>query len=136
MFEDYSVAELIDYIDWSPFFSTWELTGKFPAILNDEKFGEAARALYEDARAMLDKIVKENWFRAAAIVGFWPANSDGDDIRGRGGRRGSAAHACASSWRGAKAAPMWRSRISSRRRTPAGRTTSARSWSPPASART
>ena len=55
VFEDYSVAELIDYIDWSPFFSTWELTGKFPAILDDEKFGEAARALYEDARAMLDE---------------------------------------------------------------------------------
>jgi 5-methyltetrahydrofolate--homocysteine methyltransferase len=85
VFEDYSVAELIDYIDWSPFFSTWELTGKFPAILNDDKFGEAARALYQDARAMLDKIVKENWFRAAAIVGFWPANSDGDDIRLEGG---------------------------------------------------
>jgi 5-methyltetrahydrofolate--homocysteine methyltransferase len=80
VFEDYSIAELIDYIDWSPFFSTWELTGKFPAILNDEKFGAAARALHEDARAMLDQIVKENWFRAAAIVGFWPANSDGDDI--------------------------------------------------------
>ena len=80
VFEDYSIAELIDYIDWSPFFSTWELTGKFPAILDDEKFGEAARSLYEDARAMLDKIVKENWFRAAAVVGFWPANSSGDDI--------------------------------------------------------
>ena len=86
VFDDYSVAELIDYIDWSPFFSTWELTGKFPAILDDEKFGEAARALYEDARAMLEKIVEENWFRAAAIVGFWPANSAGDDILvGRGG---------------------------------------------------
>src|SRR5689334_15702938 len=81
VFADYPVAELIDYIDWSPFFSTWELTGKFPAILDDEKFGEAARALYDDARAMLKKIVEENWFRAAAIVGFWPANSDGDDIR-------------------------------------------------------
>jgi len=80
VFEDYSIAELIDYIDWSPFFSTWELTGKFPAILDDEKFGEAARSLYEDARAMLDQIVKENWFRAAAVVGFWPANSAGDDI--------------------------------------------------------
>ena len=90
VFEDYSVAELIDYIDWSPFFSTWELTGKFPAILDDEKFGEAARALYEDARAMLDKIVEENWFRAAAIVGFWPANSDGDDIL----RRGATASTC------------------------------------------
>jgi len=80
VFEDYSIAELIDYIDWSPFFSTWELTGKFPAILDDEKFGEAARPLYEDARAMLKKIVDENWFRAAAVVGFWPANSAGDDI--------------------------------------------------------
>ena len=49
MFDDYPVAELIDYIDWSPFFSTWELTGKFPAILDDEKFGEAARSLYDDA---------------------------------------------------------------------------------------
>src|SRR2546423_1082526 len=80
VFEDYSVAELIDYIDWSPFFSTWELTGKFPAILDDEKYGEAARSLYEDARAMLKKIVEENWFKAAAIVGLWPANSNGDDI--------------------------------------------------------
>jgi 5-methyltetrahydrofolate--homocysteine methyltransferase len=80
VFKDYPVAELIDYIDWSPFFSTWELTGKFPAILNDEKFGEAARSLYDDARAMLKKIVDENWFKAAAIVGFWPAKSDGDDI--------------------------------------------------------
>jgi 5-methyltetrahydrofolate--homocysteine methyltransferase len=85
VFEDYSVAELIDYIDWSPFFSTWELTGKFPAILDDDKFGEAARALYDDAQAMLKKIVDENWFRAAAIVGFWPANSDGDDIALEGG---------------------------------------------------
>jgi 5-methyltetrahydrofolate--homocysteine methyltransferase len=80
VFEDYSIAELIDYIDWSPFFSTWELTGKFPAILDDEKFGAAARALYEDAQAMLKKIVAENWFRAAAVVGFWPAQSEGDDI--------------------------------------------------------
>jgi len=85
VFDDYSVAELIDYIDWSPFFSTWELTGKFPAILDDDKFGEAARSLYEDATAMLKKIVDENWFRAAAVVGFWPANSDGDDIHLEGG---------------------------------------------------
>src|SRR5689334_4481049 len=78
---DYPIAELIDFIDWTPFFSTWELSGKFPAILDDAKFGEAARALYEDARAMLDKIVAEHWFRAGAVLGFWPANSDGDDIR-------------------------------------------------------
>ena len=80
IFDNYPVAELIDYIDWSPFFSTWELTGKFPAILDDEKFGEAARSLYDDATAMLKKIVDENWFKAAAIVGFWPAQSQGDDI--------------------------------------------------------
>ncbi len=80
VFTDYSIAELIDYIDWSPFFSTWELTGKFPAILDDEKYGAAARSLYDDAGTMLGQIVKENWFRAAAVVGFWPANSSGDDI--------------------------------------------------------
>jgi 5-methyltetrahydrofolate--homocysteine methyltransferase len=85
VFADYPVAELIDYIDWSPFFSTWELTGKFPAILDDDKFGEAARSLYEDARAMLKQIVDENWFKAAAVVGFWPANSNGDDILVEGG---------------------------------------------------
>jgi 5-methyltetrahydrofolate--homocysteine methyltransferase len=77
---DYPVLELIDYIDWSPFFATWELNGKFPAILDDAKFGEAARGLYDDARTMLKKIVEERWFRAAAVVGFWPANSSGDDI--------------------------------------------------------
>jgi 5-methyltetrahydrofolate--homocysteine methyltransferase len=77
---DYPVRELIDYIDWTPFFSTWELSGKYPAILDDAKVGEAARSLYEDARAMLDKIVDENWFKASAVLGFWPANADGDDI--------------------------------------------------------
>jgi 5-methyltetrahydrofolate--homocysteine methyltransferase len=80
VFNDYSVKELIDYIDWTPFFSTWELSGKYPAILDDAKVGEAARSLYEDARAMLDKIVDEHWFRASAVLGFWPANADGDDI--------------------------------------------------------
>jgi 5-methyltetrahydrofolate--homocysteine methyltransferase len=77
----YPVKELIDYIDWTPFFSTWELSGKFPAILDDKKFGKAARALYDDALSMLRRIVEENWFKAAGVVGFWPANSDGDDIR-------------------------------------------------------
>jgi 5-methyltetrahydrofolate--homocysteine methyltransferase len=78
--EDYPVAELIDFIDWTPFFATWELTGKFPAILDDAKYGAAARSLYEDARAMLQRIASERWFRASAVVGFWPANADGDDI--------------------------------------------------------
>ena len=79
-FGDYSLAELAEYIDWTPFFQTWELTGRFPAILNDPKVGEAARALYDDARKMLDRIVKENWFKASATIGFWPANAEGDDI--------------------------------------------------------
>ena len=78
--DDYPVAELIDFIDWTPFFQTWELAGKFPAILDDAKVGEVARSLYDDARAMLEKIVKENWFKASAVVGFWPANAQGDDI--------------------------------------------------------
>jgi 5-methyltetrahydrofolate--homocysteine methyltransferase len=77
---DYPLAELVDFIDWTPFFQTWELSGKFPAILDDPKVGEAARALYDDARAMLDKIVAERWFKASAVVGFWPANAQGDDI--------------------------------------------------------
>jgi len=77
---DYPIAELVDYIDWTPFFSTWELSGKFPAILDDAKYGAAARPLYDDARAMLDKIVAERWFKASAVAGFWPANAQGDDI--------------------------------------------------------
>ncbi|MFZ0844476.1 MAG: vitamin B12 dependent-methionine synthase activation domain-containing protein, partial [Pseudolabrys sp.] len=77
---DYPIAELADYIDWTPFFSTWELSGKFPAILDDAKYGAAARPLYDDARAMLDKIIAEKWFKASAVTGFWPANSVGDDI--------------------------------------------------------
>ena len=77
---DYPVEELIDFIDWTPFFSAWELAGKFPAILDDDKVGEAARSLYADARKMLDEIVEKRWFKAAARFGFWPANSAGDDI--------------------------------------------------------
>jgi 5-methyltetrahydrofolate--homocysteine methyltransferase len=79
-FGDYDLAELAEYIDWTPFFQTWELTGRFPAILDDPKVGEVARSLYDDARKMLDLIVKENWFKAQATIGFWPANADGDDI--------------------------------------------------------
>lgn len=79
-FDDYDLAELVPYIDWTPFFQTWELAGRFPAILDDSKVGEVARSLYDDARKMLDLIVKEKWFRARATVGFWPANADGDDV--------------------------------------------------------
>jgi 5-methyltetrahydrofolate--homocysteine methyltransferase len=77
---DYSIPELIEFIDWGPFFQAWELGGRFPAILDDEKVGEAARALYADAEAMLQKIVDENWFKANAVIGLWPANRFGDDI--------------------------------------------------------
>jgi 5-methyltetrahydrofolate--homocysteine methyltransferase len=74
------IAELVDYIDWSPFFATWELNGKYPAILQDATVGDAARGLFADAQAMLKKMIAENWFRASAVIGFWPANSEGDDI--------------------------------------------------------
>ena len=135
VFEDYPIAELVDYIDWTPFFPTWELTGNFPAILDDDKFGEAARSLYDDAQAMLKKIVDEQWFKAAArrrlLAGeFATATTFVFERRRRCCTR------CASSLRAAKAAPTSRSPISSRRRRPACRTTSARSSSPPASART
>jgi 5-methyltetrahydrofolate--homocysteine methyltransferase len=79
-FDNYDLAELVGYIDWTPFFQTWELAGRYPAILDDPKVGEAARALYDDARKMLERIVKEKWFTARATIGFWPANADGDDI--------------------------------------------------------
>jgi 5-methyltetrahydrofolate--homocysteine methyltransferase len=80
IFVDIPIVELIDYIDWSPFFATWELTGKYPAILNDPTLGEAARGLYADAQDMLQRMIAEGWFTTRAVIGFWPANSDGDDI--------------------------------------------------------
>jgi 5-methyltetrahydrofolate--homocysteine methyltransferase len=81
VFDDYDLEELARYIDWTPFFQTWELKGRFPAILEDEAQGEAARQLYADAQAMVEKIIKEKWFRPRAVIGFWPANAVGDDIR-------------------------------------------------------
>ena len=77
---DVPVSELIGYIDWSPFFATWELNGKYPAILDDPALGEAARSLFADAKAMLQQIAAERWFHAKAVFGFWPANSEGDDV--------------------------------------------------------
>jgi 5-methyltetrahydrofolate--homocysteine methyltransferase len=79
-FREYDLAELAEYIDWTPFFQTWELTGRFPAILDDATVGDVARSLYDDARKMLDRIIKEKWFTAQATIGFWPANAKGDDI--------------------------------------------------------
>jgi 5-methyltetrahydrofolate--homocysteine methyltransferase len=79
VFDDYDTAELIDYIDWTPFFQTWAISGVYPRLLHDELVREAARNLYSDAREMLEKIVDQRWFTARAVVGFWPANSAGDD---------------------------------------------------------
>ena len=78
-FEDYPLAELADHIDWSPFFKAWELTGKFPKILDDEVVGKEARSLFADAQAMLKKIITEKWLQARAVIGIFPANSINDD---------------------------------------------------------
>ena len=79
-FKNYDLKELTQYIDWSPFFATWELNGRFPAILDDNKVGPEARRLYADAQQLLERIVEERWLTANAVVGFWPANAIGDDI--------------------------------------------------------
>ena len=79
-FNDYDLATLAQAIDWTPFFASWELVGRYPAIFEDDVVGEAAKALYADARPMLDRIVQEGLFQASGVVGLWPANSDGEDI--------------------------------------------------------
>jgi len=79
-FKNYSLAELAPYIDWTPFFASWELVGRYPAILQDDIVGEAARNLFADAQAMLKQMVDEKWVTANGVVGFWPANRDGDDV--------------------------------------------------------
>ncbi len=80
VFRSYDLADLRRYIDWQPFFNTWEMKGSFPDILNNPTTGEAARRLYDDAQAMLDTIVEERWLTANGVVGLFPANSVGDDI--------------------------------------------------------
>ena len=77
---NFPIDELIPYIDWTPFFVAWELAGKYPAILQDEVVGESARQLFADAEALLKQIVDDKLLQANAIVGFWPANAEGDDI--------------------------------------------------------
>lgn len=78
--DDQPLEELVPYIDWSPFFQTWELRGKYPAILSDVVVGSEATRLYEDAQKLLSEIVQQKLLRAKAVYGFWPANSSGDDI--------------------------------------------------------
>ena len=79
-FLEYDLTELARHIDWTPFFQSWELAGRYPQILDDEVVGEAARDLFADAQAMLKRIIDEAWFSARGVIGFWPANKDGDDI--------------------------------------------------------
>jgi len=79
-FDDYDLGDLASCIDWTPFFRSWDLAGSYPRILDDATVGEAARALFADARAMLARIVDERWFTARAVVGFWPCNARGDDL--------------------------------------------------------
>jgi 5-methyltetrahydrofolate--homocysteine methyltransferase len=79
-FTGYDLAELVPYVDWTPFFATWELTGKYPRIFEDNVVGPEAKKLFDDAQAMLKRLVRERWLTANAVVGFWPANAVGDDI--------------------------------------------------------
>ncbi|HRO26415.1 MAG TPA: vitamin B12 dependent-methionine synthase activation domain-containing protein, partial [Luteimonas sp.] len=80
VFDDYPLADLVDTIDWTPFFQAWELAGRYPAILTDEVVGPSASELYRDARAMLDTIIAEKWLTAKAVFGLFPAAGVGDDV--------------------------------------------------------
>ena len=80
VFKNFALGDISKYIDWTPFFQTWDLAGKFPAILDDEIVGIEARKVYADAQAMLDKLIKGQWLQADAVVAFYPANTIGDDI--------------------------------------------------------
>jgi 5-methyltetrahydrofolate--homocysteine methyltransferase len=86
------LSVLVDYIDWKPFFIAWELHGNFPAILTDEKVGEVASKLYEDANKLLNQIIKENWLNAKGAVGFWPAQSKDDDVMVTNGKETVSLH--------------------------------------------
>ncbi|WP_339828169.1 vitamin B12 dependent-methionine synthase activation domain-containing protein, partial [uncultured Parasphingorhabdus sp.] len=80
VYEDWDLAELRDYIDWTPFFRAWELAGNYPAILTDKIVGESATDLFRDAQVMLDQIIEEKWLTAKGVAGIWRARREGDDI--------------------------------------------------------
>ena len=80
VYDDWDLADLRNYIDWTPFFRAWELHGNYPAILTDEIVGESATSLFADANAMLDKIIHEKWLRAKGVAGLWPCSRDSDDV--------------------------------------------------------
>ena len=79
-FPDWDLKDLVEYIDWTPFFRAWELAGNYPAILDDAVVGESARSLFADAQKMLDRIVSEKWLTARGVAGLWPCRREGDDI--------------------------------------------------------
>jgi 5-methyltetrahydrofolate--homocysteine methyltransferase len=79
-FDDYPIGELVDYIDWTPFFQTWQLAGKYPAIFNDAVVGQEAKQLFEDANQLLKEVVDKKLLKVKAVVGFYPANSIDDDV--------------------------------------------------------
>ena len=86
VFAEWPLHELVERIDWTPFFRAWELAGNYPAILEDPVVGESARKLFADAQQMLDQIVAEKWLTAKGVVGLWPCRREGDDVvlvRGR-----------------------------------------------------
>ena len=93
--DDVDLAQLVPLIDWTPFFQTWELSGRYPGILDDAVVGAQARARYADAKAMLKRIVDERWLRARGVVGLWPARSVGEDVQVFGGADGAAGPATA-----------------------------------------
>jgi 5-methyltetrahydrofolate--homocysteine methyltransferase len=80
VFDNWDLAELVEWFDWTPFFRAWELAGNFPAILDDDIVGESATNLYADARAMLEKIIGEGWLHARGVAALWPCRREGDDV--------------------------------------------------------
>ncbi|HKF94069.1 MAG TPA: vitamin B12 dependent-methionine synthase activation domain-containing protein, partial [Gammaproteobacteria bacterium] len=79
VFDDYPLDEIAEFIDWTPFFSAWEMAGRYPKIFDDEIVGKEARKLFDDAQAMLKKVIDDKWLTARAVIGFFPANTVGDD---------------------------------------------------------
>ena len=80
IFENINIEDVIPYIDWTPFFISWEMKGKFPSILSDEKYGEGATSLHKDATEMLQKIVSKKWLILKSVIGIWEAKQEGDDV--------------------------------------------------------
>ncbi len=87
VFDDYSLAELAEYIDWSPFFSTWEMSGTYPRIFESDKYGKEAKKLYNDAQALLKKVIDEKWITAKGVIGIFEAKSNGDAVELANGTR-------------------------------------------------